>query len=136
MPFTIPNLSTLIARAKSDINARLSGLPGFVDARLRRSLNFVMANVNAGAANGLYGFLSFIFDQVFPDTAESEFLDRWASIWGVTRNQAGFAQGNYIFTGKMESFFSLNPQSCYNDPQFHLNENSRLSVFQTDQFYP
>lgn len=99
MPFTVPSLSTLIARAKSDINARLSGLEGFVDARLRRSLNFVLANVNAGAANGLYGFLSFIFEQVFPDTAEAEFLDRWASIWGVTRNQAVQATGTVTFTG-------------------------------------
>jgi Uncharacterized homolog of phage Mu protein gp47 len=41
----------------------------------------------------------FYFRQVFPDTAESEFLRRWAQIWGVEAKEATKALGPVQFTG-------------------------------------
>ena len=95
MPFSRPSLQDLIDRAVNDINARLPG----VDARLRRSNLNVLARVHAGAIHGLYGYLDFLSRQVIVDTAESEFLARWAAIWGVTRKAAEAATGNVTFTG-------------------------------------
>lgn len=93
--FSRPTLATLIDRVESDINTRLSG----ADSRLRRSLLSVLARILAGQTHGLYGYLDFIARQVFPDTAEAEYLDRWAAIWGVTRKAATKATGTATFTG-------------------------------------
>ncbi|MCU1276555.1 MAG: Baseplate J-like protein [bacterium] len=95
MPFARPTLAALIDRAAADIQARLPGS----DARLRRSNLDVLARVHAGAVHGLYGHLDFLSRQIIVDTAEADYLDRWASIWGVTRNPAVAATGSVVFTG-------------------------------------
>lgn len=95
MPFSRPTLKTLIDRAIADINARLPE----GDARLAGSVLNVLAYVNGGAANGLYGYLDWLAQQLMPDTCETEHLDRWASIWGVTRKAASPAAGSVTFTG-------------------------------------
>ncbi len=95
MPFAKPTLKTLLDRAIADINARLPN----ADARLAFSNLNVLANVQAGGVSGLYGFLDWISNQVIPDTAEVEFLQRWASIWGINRKSATPATGNVTFTG-------------------------------------
>lgn len=96
MPFQRPTLDQLIARVETDIKGGL----GIVTV-LRRSFIAVISRALAGLAHLLFGFLAFIAKQVFPDTAEDEFLERWSSIWGVTKNEATFAELNIdiIFTG-------------------------------------
>jgi uncharacterized phage protein gp47/JayE len=95
MSFQRPTLSELIQRAVNDLNSRLPG----TDSALRRSNTNALAKVNSGAVHGLYGYLAFIVEQIMYDTAESEYLERWASIWGITRKQAEYAAGSVIFTG-------------------------------------
>lgn len=95
MPFSRPTLKTLIDRAIADINARLPD----ADARLPFSNLNVLAHVQGAGVHGLYGFLDWIAKQVFPDTAETEALERWASIWGVTRKAAAPATGTVTLTG-------------------------------------
>lgn len=95
MPFARPTLAELIERAIGDVETRLPG----TDARLRRSNLNVLARVHAGAVHGLYGNLDFIARQVFPDSAEAEFLERWSGVWGVSRKAAAAAKGNVTFTG-------------------------------------
>lgn len=95
MPFSRPTLQTLIDRVIADLESRLPG----ADARLRRSNLNVFARIHASAAHSLYGFLDWISRQVFPDTAEADNLDRWATIWGVPRRAAAFAIGQATATG-------------------------------------
>ena len=95
MPFAKPTLKTLLDRAIADINARLPN----ADARLAFSNLNVLANVQSGGVSGLYGFLDWISNQVIPDTAEVEFLQRWASVWGINRKAATPATGNVTFSG-------------------------------------
>jgi len=95
MPFSRPDLATLIDRAEADIETRLPG----ADARLRRSNLNVLARVHSGAAHGLYGYLDWISRQVIYDTAESELLERWAGIWGIPRKAAAPATGPATLTG-------------------------------------
>lgn len=95
MPFNRPTLTTLIDRASDDFDARLPG----ADSRLRRSVLHVLARMHAAAAYALYGFLNWISLQVFPDTAETEQLARWAAIWGVARKAAVPAAGAVNVTG-------------------------------------
>lgn len=84
MPFTRPTLPTLIARARSDIETRLTGAV----ATLRNTVESVLARVVAGATHGLHGHLVWLSKQLFPDTAEAELMERWAGIWGINRTAA------------------------------------------------
>jgi uncharacterized phage protein gp47/JayE len=93
MPFARPSLGDLRQRVADDL---LNKLPG-ADTRLRVNNLRAFAEVEAGVGHLLYGRLDWSFQQLFPDTAEREFLDRWASIWGVARVPANAATGAAFF---------------------------------------
>jgi uncharacterized phage protein gp47/JayE len=87
--FTIPTLPALIDRIKGDLNARM----GNTNALIPRSLSYVLAYVLAGATWGLYLYQQWIARQVIPDTAEGAQLERWARLFGLSRNPAVGASG-------------------------------------------
>lgn len=95
MPYNRPTLPDLIDAAETDIEARLPG----ADARLRNSNLNVLARVEAAGLDGIYDFVVWVSKQILPDTSEAEILDRHASIWGITRTPAAFAQGNVTISG-------------------------------------
>lgn len=95
MPFNRPSLSTIVDRCRADIETRLPGS----DARLRRRVLSVLADSLAGAVNGLYGYLDFLSKQPLADQAEAEYLDRHASLFGLTRKAASTATGTVTATG-------------------------------------
>lgn len=101
MPFNRPSLPQLVTRIGADIEARLPG----ADAKLRRTFEGVMARVLAGATHGAHGHLAFLADQIIPDTAESEFLRRWARIWlgDEAESPASAAVGSILVTGSAGS---------------------------------
>ena len=96
MPFARPTLTELIDRVIADIGSRVVGVDGAV---LRRSLLGIIGRAEAGAAHQLYGYIDWVARQAIPDTAEAEYLERWASIWGINRLPADFASGTVTFTG-------------------------------------
>lgn len=91
--FNRPSLADLINRTTNDVFQRLR-----LDNVLRRIDAQVYARVLAGVAHGLYGFIEWVSRQIIIDTAETEFLERWASIWGVQRLAAAPATGAITFT--------------------------------------
>lgn len=101
--FARPSLEQLLDRIRGDINTRIQG----ADSRVRRSFLGVIARVLAGLAHGLYGYLDFIARQGIPDTAEREYMERWAAVWGVDRKAATKAQGPCTFTGNNGSLINI-----------------------------
>lgn len=95
MPFVRPSLSDIAARVEQDLVTRLE----LAGAMLRRAVVVVLARTLAGAAHLLHGHLAWIADQVMPDTAEAEYLERHASNFGLTRVAATFATGDVDLTG-------------------------------------
>lgn len=96
MPYPRPTLPDLIAQAEADIESRLPG----TDAKVRRTNLNVLARIVAAGLHGLYGFVAWLARQVMPDTADADYLARWASIWLSTpRVPAEFAGGTVGFTG-------------------------------------
>lgn len=91
--FNRPSLADLVNRTANDVFQRLQ-----LDNVLRRADAQVYARVLAGIAHGLYGFIEWISRQIIIDTAEAEFLERWASVWGVQRLPATPATGTATFT--------------------------------------
>lgn len=95
MPLDIPDIRTIEERVRTDLKAQLlEGTP-----ELRRGNLQVMSRVEAGAVNSIYGLARRLSLQLMPDTAESDFLKRHASIWGVRRKQPARAFGQAIFSG-------------------------------------
>jgi uncharacterized phage protein gp47/JayE len=91
--FSRPSLADIIQRVRNDVLSRLS-----TDDVLRRADAEVYARVMGGVAHGLYGFIEWLSDQVIYDTAELEYLERWCSIWGISRKAAAVATGSITFT--------------------------------------
>lgn len=95
MPFERPSLRDLVTQIEADIETRLPG----ADARAPRSVLNVLARVSAGGLHSLYGYMAWLAEQILPDTAEREQLDRHGAIWGLTRKPAVAATGTVTFTG-------------------------------------
>ena len=95
MPFTRPTLAELREWIREDFAARLPG----ADALLRESNLRVIADVLAELSVAQFDYETWLSDQLFPDTCETVFLDRWASIWGVQREPAATAIGTLTVSG-------------------------------------
>ena len=96
MPFSRPTLTALRSQTAGDINASLPG----VDALLRFSNLGIMGDMQAGLANGLYGYLDWIALQMTPFTATGEYLEAWGALKGIIRKPATSASnGAVTFTG-------------------------------------
>lgn len=90
--FSRPSLTALVQRVRADVLSRQTDAD-----QLRRSDAEVQARVLAGAAHGLYGFIDWVCKQILPDTADAEYLERHASIRGVSRKAASAATGTATF---------------------------------------
>lgn len=95
MAFTRPELETIYSRMKSDTEARITGQAAIP----RFSLLGVILYVFAAAIYLVYGFLVFLAEQLFPDTATVEYLDRLAIMYNLPRKSAEFAEGTIQFSG-------------------------------------
>src|SRR5450830_539072 len=89
MPFETPTLPVLVSRTQSDLAS---------DA-LRRSDAQVLSRALSDTAYGLYGYLNWISEQILPDTADEETLERIANLrLSQPRKAAQPAAGNVSFT--------------------------------------
>jgi uncharacterized phage protein gp47/JayE len=123
--FTRPTFSEILSRVQADIDSRLPG----ADSRLRRSLLNVVAYIVAGVAHGIYGFISWISLQVFPDTSEVEFLNRWAAIWGIVRLPATKAAGHVTAAGENGTVITVGTElQRIDDVMFVVTEEATISA--------
>lgn len=99
MPFEVPSLPTLITRAVNDV----------ASDSLRKSDAQVLGRAIAGTAFGLYGYLGWIADQILPDTADEETLQRDATLRLETpRIAAKAATGSATFTAAAGAVLDAN----------------------------
>lgn len=92
--FDRPTLRDLVTRTLADALSRLADTD-----QLRRADATVYARVLAGASHEMHGHLQWIAEQVIYDTADAEFLERWASLWRITRKPAAAAAGTVTASG-------------------------------------
>src|ERR1035437_7162364 len=81
MPWVSPTLEQLRTTNRSNVQAQLRSGPMIPNSVLR-----VMSDSNAGLAYLTLLYLNWLAAQMMPDTAETEWLDRFASIW-LTRGR-------------------------------------------------
>lgn len=63
----------------------------------------IRANAVAAALEGLYQHQQWIVRQMLPDTADSDYLERWASLYKINRKPAVPASGSITFTASVVS---------------------------------
>lgn len=95
MAFTRPTLDTLRRDARASLESRIPG----ADAALRFSALKVVADVMAALAHLGFGYVDWVARQVIPDTAQADFLDRWAGLHGIPRRPATRAAGLVALAG-------------------------------------
>lgn len=97
MSFERPTLQTIYQRVIGDIEASIAQKTPILPTAILR----VLAKVFAGIVYSTYGYLQWAAKQAFPDSAEIDYLDRWASIWGIQRKPPSFASGDIEVTGEV-----------------------------------
>lgn len=92
MAYVKPTLAEQIEQTVAILNVSL----GTTEASLRFSILNAFATAISGATNGVYQFGSYIADQVFLDTADTEQLERYGAIFQVPRAPAESSTGATI----------------------------------------
>jgi uncharacterized phage protein gp47/JayE len=95
MTYFRPTLQEITQQIENDLYTRFKGL----SRPVRFSVNKILARVMAGAVHLVYGYIDWIFIQLFIDTATGIYLDRWAKIWKIIRKPSSRAKGKVIFSG-------------------------------------
>lgn len=95
MSFARPTLTELAERVRSDVEANMTEVP----VVRRGSVLWALARGLAGASHGVHGHADWIFDQIFPDTAESAQLERMAGFYDIARADPAPATGDVGLTG-------------------------------------
>ncbi|WP_024340976.1 baseplate J/gp47 family protein [Bradyrhizobium japonicum] len=94
MPWTTPSLEDLRNTNRDNVQSQLRSGPMIPNSVLR-----VMADANAGLGFLTLLYIDWLSKQLLPDTAETEWLDRHASIWlSQGRKAATYAHGTITFT--------------------------------------
>lgn len=95
MSYVRPTLSELATQIENDIYTRF----GSSSRPVRFSVNKILSRVIAGAVHLTYGYIDFCMKQIIVDSASSEYLDRWALVWGLQRKLPNKSEGLVIFSG-------------------------------------
>lgn len=91
MPWTTPSLEDLRSLNRDNVQAKLHSGPLIPNSVMR-----VMADSNSGLAFLTLLYLDWLAKQLMPDTAETEWLDRFGDIWrpgGASRKAATYGTG-------------------------------------------
>lgn len=94
MGFTPPDYATAKADYLRDVQNQLPEAATGADSDFG-----VRAAALAASVEGLYAHQAWIARQVFPDTADTEYLEKHAALHGLTRKRATTAQGAATFSG-------------------------------------
>lgn len=86
-----PTRSQLVQQLQAAIESRLTS------EQLRHSDAKVYARAFAGTADAVFSLVSYMHRQQFVFSCDSEYLDRHAALYGLTRKPAEFAEGHVQF---------------------------------------
>ena len=95
MPYVRPTLGQLVARAGAKYRTRFPG----ADLNQRHSPDRAIVEVVAGGADEGLGYLHWQKDQLFPFSADEDYVERWAAMKGVRRKRATPFVGTVALTG-------------------------------------
>jgi len=103
MPIDIPSISEIQQRIIGDlilsINSGQLDTSKQIDPTIRNSVARGIVDAMAAGFDENNDVLNQILIQIFPQTATDEFLELWASLFGISRKSAVKAGGFIVFEG-------------------------------------
>lgn len=82
--------------------------------------HFARASALASVAEGLYAHQVWAIKQIFPDSADTDFLERHAGLRGIKRRQATYASGNGLLVkGNNGAVIPIGAQVTTKDGRFY-----------------
>jgi uncharacterized phage protein gp47/JayE len=103
MPIEIPSIFEIQSRISADliqsVNVGQSDTSKHIDPNIRNSFGKGIVDAMSGGFDENMDVLNQILIQIFPQTATGEFLERWASFYGINRDAATKASGSVTFEG-------------------------------------
>lgn len=109
MPYTTPDYRAVRDAILRDIANQLPSAATGADSDFA-----IRANATASAVEGLYQHQQWITRQILPDTADSDYLERHASLRSITRKAAAVASGTVHFSGTVGSAVPIGTESKTN----------------------
>ncbi|MEI7456549.1 MAG: baseplate J/gp47 family protein [Nitrosomonadales bacterium] len=104
--FPTPDYSTLRAALLRDIANQLPEAATGSDSDFA-----IRANAVAAALEGLYQHQQWIVRQILPDTADADYLERWASLFNINRKVAVSASGTITFTAATNGAIAIGTEA-------------------------
>jgi len=95
LPYSVPTLADLLNRIGAAWRANFPG----ADTNLRNSPDRAFVSAIARSTNEDMSFLQWLGLQLFPFSAATEYLERWAGFRNVARKPASRAAGTVTFAG-------------------------------------
>lgn len=122
MTIEIPDFDTLRARYLQQVaNQQPQAATG------RDSDHYVRASAVAAAVESLHQHIWWLARQHFPDTADPDYLERQASLYGLARKPAATATGSVTLTGTPTTPVSAGLLlQAANGQQYEVTENSAI----------
>lgn len=106
MPWSIPRASAIAERIAGSLETLILAIKPELDpvalsraVRSPRGMFAILGRAVAMEAREFHDHIAWWSRQYFPDSAEDEFADRHASIWGVEKRLATFAVGSVTVEG-------------------------------------
>ena len=109
MPFATPEFDAIQAALLRDIANQVPTASTGADSDFS-----IRANAVAAAIEGLYQHQAWLARQIFPDTADTDWMERHATLHGLTRKAAAAATGAINFTGLAGSAIPSGTQAANN----------------------
>lgn len=106
MPFLTPDYQSVRDAILRDIKNLLPQAETGSDSDY-----FVRASGVASAVEGVYQHQQWIARQIFPDQADSDYLERHAALRGITRKPATVASGQITFSGSSGAVIPVGAQA-------------------------
>lgn len=128
MPLDFPdNRKEIEQRAKTDVQRELTESNPF----LRNSFLSALLVAFSGRIFDVYLQLEILIRELLPDTATGEFLERWGTYVGITRNPATRADGRITVTGSSGSTIPINTEFATEGGFAYTTQQSQAIQSQT-----
>jgi len=99
MAWVRPTLATLRTQVVGRIVSEMTAAGYRVEASIPRSLVRILGATFAAGLHVMYGTIEWVARQILPDLADTDYLERHASVYGITRQAAAPWRGLLSFTG-------------------------------------
>ncbi|MBR0574064.1 MULTISPECIES: baseplate J/gp47 family protein [Pasteurellaceae] len=123
--YIVPSLEEIRDQILRDLKSLCHNADTSVD-----SDNYARASALAATAEGIYSHQKWLVKQIFPDTADTDFLEKHASLRGLRRKNGTYAVGQALIKGEAGSEITTGLQIKSADGRFYTTKQS--TVITTD----